>query len=127
MLGGALKVTSSALALFASQVGPAKAGQEDTPMHAVIRTYSGPGAKELFDLLEQRKSDVESLIRSVKGLVSYSLVRTSDGGVTMTVCEDKAGSDDSVQKAKDWIAKNGSEIGASAPIVSEGAAILQLK
>jgi hypothetical protein len=45
----------------------------------------------------------------------------------MTVCEDKAGSDDSVQKAKDWIAKNGSEIGASAPIVSEGAAILQLK
>ena len=96
-------------------------------MHAVIRTYSGPGAKELFDLLEQRKSDVESLIRSVKGLVSYSLVRTSDGGVTMTVCEDKAGSDDSVQKAKDWIAKNGSEIGASAPIVSEGAAILQLK
>jgi hypothetical protein len=127
MLGGALKVTTSALAFFASQAGPAKAGQEDRPMHAVIRTYSGIGAKELFDLLERRKSDVESLIRSVKGLVSYSLVRTSDGGVTITVCHDKAGSDDSVQKAKDWIAKNGSEIGASAPTVSEGAAILQLK
>jgi hypothetical protein len=96
-------------------------------MHAVIRTYSGQGAKELFDLLEQRKSDVESLLRSVKGLVSYSLVRTSDGGVTMTVCQDKAGTDESVQKAKDWIAKNGSATGASAPTVSEGPAILQLK
>jgi hypothetical protein len=96
-------------------------------MHAVIRTYSGQGAKEPFDLLEKRKSDVESLIRSVKGFVSYSLVRTSDGGLTMTVCQDKAGTDDSLQKAKDWIAKNGSDIGASAPTVSEGPAILQLK
>ena len=28
-------------------------------MHAVIRTYAGESAKELFDLLEQRKADVE--------------------------------------------------------------------
>ena len=73
-------------------------------MHAVVRTYSGEGAKELFDLLEKRKSDVESLIRTVKGFVSYSLVRTADGGISVTVCQDKAGADDSVQKAKDWIA-----------------------
>ena len=96
-------------------------------MHAVVRTYSGEGAKELFDLLEKRKSDVESLMRSVKGFVSYSLVRTSDGGLTMTVCQDKAGTDDSVQKARDWIVKNGSDIGASAPTVAEGPTILQLK
>ena len=49
-------------------------------MHAVIRTYSGGRAKELFDLPETRSPDVESLIRSVKGFVSYSLVRTGDGG-----------------------------------------------
>ena len=96
-------------------------------MHAVIRTYSGSGAKELFDLLEERKSDVESVIRSVKGFVSYSLVRTGDGGIAITVCQDKAGTDDSVQKAKDWIGKNASDIGASAPKVSEGPAILHLK
>jgi len=96
-------------------------------MHAVIRTYSGSGAKELFDLLEERKSDVESLIRSVKGFVSYSLVRTGDGGISITVCQDKAGTDDSIQKAKDWVGKNASDIGASAPKVSEGPAILHLK
>ena len=96
-------------------------------MHAVIRTYSGQGAKELFDLLETRKPDVESLIRSVKGFVSYSMVRTGDGGITITVCQDKAGTDDSLQKAKDWIGKNASHIGASAPKVSEGPVLLQLK
>jgi hypothetical protein len=96
-------------------------------MHAVIRTYSGKGSKELFDLLEKRKTDVESLIRSVKGFVSYSLIRTDDGGISVTVCQDKAGTDESVQKAKDWIGKNASNIGASVPKVSEGAVILQLK
>ena len=44
-------------------------------MYAVVRTYSGPGAKELFDLLERRKTEVEAVIRSVPGLVSYTLVR----------------------------------------------------
>ncbi len=96
-------------------------------MHAVIRTYSGKGAKELFDLLEKRKSDVESLIHSVKGFIGYSLIRTGEGGISVTVCQDKAGTDESMQRAKDWIGTNASDIGASAPKVSEGAVILQLK
>ncbi len=37
-------------------------------MHAVVRNYSGSGASELIDLLEQRLDEVESLIRSVQGL-----------------------------------------------------------
>ena len=95
-------------------------------MHAVIRTYSGSGAKDLFDVLEQRKSEVESLMRSVKGFESYLLIRTGDGGISVTVCRDKAGTDDSVRKAKDWIGKNASNIGASAPQVSEGPVIFQV-
>jgi restriction endonuclease Mrr len=100
---------------------------EDRAMYAVIRTYSGEGAKELFDLLEQRKSDVESLIRSVRGFVSYSLVRTGDGGISVTVCQNEAGADESVQKAKEWIGANASNIGASAPRVLEGPVSLHLK
>ena len=65
-------------------------------MHAVVRTYSGQGAKELFDPLEQRKAEIENLIRSVSGLHTYSLIRTDDGGVTVTVCQDKAVSEGSV-------------------------------
>ena len=95
-------------------------------MHAVVRTYSGQGAKELFDLLEQRKSDVENLIRSVSGFHAYSLIRTDDGGVTVTVCQDKAGTDESVRLARDWIKENASDLGASAPAVSEGPVLIQI-
>ena len=42
-------------------------------MYAVIRTYLGAGAKQLFDLLEERKADVEATLRTVPGLVSYTL------------------------------------------------------
>ena len=96
-------------------------------MHAVIRTFSGAGAKKLVDVLEGRKSEVESLIRPVKGFVSYSLLRTAEGGVSVTVCEDKAGTDQSSQIARDWIAKNASDLGVSPPTVAEGTVILHLK
>jgi hypothetical protein len=95
-------------------------------MYAVIRTYSGKGAKELFDLLEQRTGDVESVMKSVSGLVSYSLFRTQDGGVSVSVCQDKAGTDESVQKAADWVKKNASNTGVSAPKVSEGTVVVQI-
>lgn len=36
-------------------------------MQVVIREYSGKGAKELFDVLERNKAEVESVLRSVKG------------------------------------------------------------
>ncbi len=95
-------------------------------MHAVIRTYSGTEAKELFDLLEKRKSDVDDLMRSIKGFVTYLLIRTGDGGTSVTVCEDKAGVNESIQRARDWIATNASGIHARAPTVSEGSVIVHL-
>ena len=96
-------------------------------MHAVIRTFSGSGAKKIVDLLDERKKEVEGLIRSVKGFVSYSLIRIADGGVSVTVCEDKAGTDQSSQIARDWIGKNASDLGVSPPTVVEGSVILLLK
>ena len=95
-------------------------------MHAVVRSYSGTGANELFDLLEERKGEVESLIRSVTGFVAYSLIRTDDGGISVTVCQDKAGTDESLQLAKNWIQENAVDLDTSAPSVSEGSVIVQL-
>ena len=94
--------------------------------HAVVRTYFGSGAKELFDLLEQRKAEVESLIRSVSGFHAYTLFRTDDGGVTVTICQDKVGTDASLQLARGWIQQNASDLGTSPPNVSEGSVVLQL-
>jgi len=95
-------------------------------MHAVTRTYIGHGAKELFDLLEQRKAEVEKILRGVEGFQSYLLLRTEDGGVSVTVCKDKAGTDESIIAARDWVAKNTSELDVRPPVVSEGPVLLQL-
>ena len=95
-------------------------------MHAVVRSYSGAGAKELFDLLTQRKEEVEGLIRGVAGFVAYTLIQTADGGVSVTVCQDKTGTDESLERAREWIQANASATGASPPSVSEGSVILQL-
>ena len=95
-------------------------------MHAVVRSYSGSGAKELFDLLEQRLAEVENLIRAVPGFVAYSVIRTDAGGVTVTVCQDKAGTDESLQVARNWIQQNASDLNTSPPAVSEGSVLLHL-
>ena len=75
-------------------------------MYAVIRDYSASGATELFDLLEKRKDEVGSILNGVTGFVAYTLIRTDYGGVTVTVCQDKAGTDESVQKAREWVQEN---------------------
>ena len=95
-------------------------------MHTVIRSYSGSGATALFDLIEERKEEVEGLMRAVTGFASYSLVRTADGGVSVTVCQDKAGTDESLQLAREWIQEHGPNLDVSPPTVTEGSNILQL-
>lgn len=96
-------------------------------MHAVIRSYSGAGAKELFDVLEKNKPAIRKVIRSIPGFVSYSLVRTEDGGFSVSVYRTKARAEESVQAAKDWVKQNAASTGAKAPKVTEGSVILQLK
>jgi hypothetical protein len=96
-------------------------------MHAVIRTYSGNGAKELIDAIEKNKAEVEKLIRSVKGFVSYSLVRTASGGFSVSIYQDKAGTEESSRIARDWIKNNAAKAGAATPSISEGAVLLHLK
>jgi hypothetical protein len=93
-------------------------------VHAVIRTWSGQGASELFDLLAQREDEVKELITGVPGFVSYAAVRTGDGGVTVTVCEDKDGTDESSRRAADWVKENVSGT-ADPPAISEGDTVLQ--
>lgn len=96
-------------------------------MQTVIRKFSGKGAKDLFDLLEQRTGEVEELMRSIKGFVGYTLARSGDGGFSVTVCQDQAGIDESVQKAKDWVAKNAGSTGVGMPEISEGSVLIHLK
>ncbi len=96
-------------------------------MYAGVSNYSGQGAKELVSLLEQRLEEVESIMRTVTGLQSYTLVSTDVGGATITVCQDKAGVEQSLQIARDWIQENAADLGTSPPAVTEGSVVLHIK
>ena len=96
-------------------------------MHAVVRNYSGAGAKQLIDVLEQHKADVEATLRKVPGLLSYTLLHSGEGGLSVTVCKDKAGADESLRVARDWIQNNASNMHANPPVVSEGSVIVEIR
>ena len=95
-------------------------------MHTVIRHYSGAGASELADQISEQAAGVEAEIRSVPGVISYSLVRTADGCISITVCEDKIGSDESVRVAAEFIRDN-CTAEARPPVVSEGESIIHFR
>ena len=93
-------------------------------MFVVVRSYSGQGARELFDLLGQRQDDVKDLIGGVPGFVSYAAFRSGDGGMTVTVCQDKDGTDESSRRAAEWVKENVST-SVSPPSITEGSTVLQ--
>ena len=95
-------------------------------MHAVIRSYSGSGASDLIDLIAGRKEEVENILGSINGFVSWTMIKTEDGGATVTVCQDKAGTDESIRLAREWIQQNASDLDVAPPAVSEGAVALHL-
>ena len=88
-------------------------------MYAVVRSYSGQGVTELFDRLEQSNQEVNDLIGGVPGFVSYTALRTGEGGVTVTVCQDKTGTDESSRRAAEWVKENIGTM-ANPPVITEG-------
>ena len=76
-------------------------------------------------MLERHKADVEMLIMRVHGFV-FQLIRTPEGGISVTVCQDKEGTDESIRVAADWIRTNAGIAGLEAPHVHEGDVILSL-
>ena len=95
-------------------------------MYAVIRNYSGSGASDLIDLISGRKEEVESILGSINGFVSWTMISTDGGGATVTICQDKAGTDESLRVAREWIQKNATDLNVDPPSVSEGPVSLHL-
>jgi hypothetical protein len=93
-------------------------------MYAVIRTYANsPG---LAEELAARKSEVEELLTPVAGFQSWFLVPTDDGCMTVTVCDDKAGCDETTQRAANWLREHASEIKSTPPQVTSGEVLFQI-
>lgn len=92
-------------------------------MYVVVRRYSGASA--LVDAMIARKDEVTALLTGVPGFKAYYAVRSGEGGVTtITVCDDKAGTDESTRRAGAWVRENMAGASIGAPEVSEGEAYI---
>ena len=88
-------------------------------MYVVVRRYNGAAA--LVDAMTQRQQEVRDLISGVPGFKAYYAARAGDGGaVTVTVCDSKQGTDESIRRAADWVGKNVSGGSISPPEITEG-------
>ena len=89
-------------------------------MYLVVRRYTGASA--LADAMIQREQEVRDLISTVPGFRAYYAARTSGGGVaTVTVCDSKEGTDESIRRAGEWVRTNLTGASAiDAPQITEG-------
>jgi hypothetical protein len=87
-------------------------------MYATIRSY---GASELVAELRRHEEAIKSLIGSVSGFRAYYLVETPGGGaVSITVCDDQAGAEESNAVAAGWIRENLGGMSIPPPAIAAG-------
>jgi heme-degrading monooxygenase HmoA len=89
-------------------------------MHTVVRIYSGKGAAEAIDLIIANKKDVKKLMHSVKGFIDYSVVKTEDGGFSVTVSKTEKASEAITAAAREWVMANAKTLKAKPPKVMGG-------
>jgi len=87
-------------------------------MYTVIRNY--PAAPKLADELLKNKQSIETEIGSVQGFIAYYLIKTAEGATSVTVCENRAGCDESSKRAANWLTKNLPNLKVSPPQVMAG-------
>lgn len=93
--------------------------------YVVVRNYTGEGAKQLKSLLEQRKGEIEELMKGIDGFTDYFLVGTEDGCFSVTVMDDKSGIDASIDAARAWIKENAEDLAVNEPKIIQGEAAVQ--
>jgi heme-degrading monooxygenase HmoA len=89
-------------------------------MYVVVRRYTGASA--LADAMVRREQEVRELISTVPGFRAYYAARTGGGDAvaTVTVCDDKAGTDESTRRAGEWVRANVSGASIPPPEITEG-------
>ncbi len=95
-----------------------------TPMFASILKYNG--APTLVDELLKKQDDIQSVLRPIRGFHSYFLVKTNDGAVSVTVCEDRAGADESNRVAATWLKDKLPTFATRAPEITTGEVLMHL-
>lgn len=91
-------------------------------MHAVIRRYTG--ATKLVEAMDRAPQEIERMMSAVPGFIAYHAIRTGDTLVTVSVCQDSAGTDETTRRAAQWIRDNVAAGAVGAPAITTGEAFL---
>jgi len=87
-------------------------------MYASIRRYAGDVA--LADRLAEHEDEVRALISGIPGFRAYYLVRGDDATTSITICDDRAGAEQSNKVAAGWLRENLSDVTVAPPQVTAG-------
>ena len=90
-------------------------------MYATFRWYSD---SDLADRLAARADDIRAAISPVAGLRAYYLVRTDNGTVSVTIADDRAGTEESNSVAANWLRENMPDVASSPPAISGGEVVI---
>jgi len=89
-------------------------------MFAVIRHYHF-NPKDSAEIDRRIREEFVPIIKTAKGFVRYYWLDTGDGeGASLSVFKDRAGADDSVRLAADWVKDNLSKLLVEKPEIIEG-------
>ena len=73
-------------------------------MHSVIQNFTG--SPSFTEELKKKMKDLESDVSSVPGFIAFYCLKTADGGVIVTVCDERFGCDEATRRTASFIKKN---------------------
>jgi len=76
-------------------------------------------------MLKEREDEVRDIMTGVPGFMSYGIMDTGKGAVSVTTCQDKAGTDESIQRAARWIKENLPDAKIDPPRILEGEQVVR--
>jgi hypothetical protein len=91
--------------------------------HCVVRIYHDSGP--LISAVREHESEVREIMTGTPGFVSWAIIDTGAGALSITVCKDKAGTDDSIARAAAWIKKNLPDAKIDPPQILEGEQVVR--
>jgi hypothetical protein len=90
-------------------------------MHASIRQYKSSDAAEVGRRANDPNTGFPPLARQISGFQAWYLIDGGDGtATTVTICDDEAGVNESVEKARGWVGENAADLVEGDPTVTNG-------
>lgn len=93
--------------------------------HVVVRLYSNSGP--LVGRIRKSEAEVRAIMAEVPGFQAYGFADTGSGALSITACDDKAGCDESVRRAAEWIKTNLPDADIAPPRIFEGERVVLIQ